>query len=559
MEEIQELLKLGESQLLPEQKSVLGECTPKSRFGLSLHMGYGKSILTIVIALNKKFLTGNTEPFVIICPKTIISSWEVEIRKFFGIKLHYQIMNNDSRNFKLRPDTMVVLTTPETVAKFYKDNDISEKFIKKEQYFDGIVPFPRVKNIYNVPEVPYLRTFYGGNILFHKKWSCVAVDEAHKYTNIETARCQGIAALCSSSRWLLSGTLFDEPAFDRILGYYIMLHWPSFPRSLPDAVAYLSSRNYKGTNETIVTRPTTVIKDLTVNKHVIEHDLNIYEAKIYMSMKETLKQLKAHLRRIHTLNKSEKRKFSSYILAMITFLRQSVVIPILPIANITLDMAEIKDARSELSVILTKQFNKLEIDDFLNDENSAKSSRIQKVLETISKHNKPTDKIVVFSCFRTSLDILEYYVNEEIPIDLYTIKSGMTISARGKLIKEFQETNENSILFTTYEMGSEGLNLQAGNVVIILDFWWNNSKTQQAISRVVRTGQKASEVNIYFYTSNTGIEKALFEKQQDKIILLNEIKTGPMKSSVKTMKIDEILKLIDKNENVKFLNEYYKR
>ena len=83
----------------------------------------------------------------------------------------------------------------------------------------------------------------------------------------------------------------------------------------------------------------------------------------------------------------------------------------------------------------------------------------------------------MFSCFRTSLDILEYFVNEEIAIDIYTLESTMSVIKRGQLISDFNKSEENSILFGTYEMMSEGLNLQSANVVIILDFWWNNAKT----------------------------------------------------------------------------------
>ncbi len=55
-----------------------------------------------------------------------------------------------------------------------------------------------------------------------------------------------------------------------------------------------------------------------------------------------------------------------------------------------------------------------------------------------------------------------------------------------------------------------------------------------------------------------GIERALFAKQQDKIVLANELKTGPAKSEVKVLKIDEILKLIlDTGDNIDFIKKNY--
>ncbi len=554
MELVQPILSVGESFLSEDQISVVKECMQRTVFGMSIPMGYGKTILSIVIGLKRKIESENKEPLLVIASKSLIGGWMVQIKKFFGNKLIYQIINVDSRNFVLKPDTLLVLVTAETAGKFYKENMISEKFITKEKYTEPGVRFPLIKNVYDSPTIPYLKTATGGSILYQKNWSALIIDEGHKYTKISRNRCQALGAIVSKYRLILSGTLFDEPEFERILGYYVILHWPGFPRDLPEATKFLKSSLYRGTKETMVERDKIEI-DVKVNKHVIQHNLSDEEGQIYVSMKKTLSLLRDYCKR--STKKEDRKKFSTYVLAMITYIRQSVVIPILPIANITLEMSELNEIRSELTVLLMEQFNKLNLQKFLNDEASAKSSRVKKVIETILKHNKPTDKIVIFSCFCTSLDMLGYYVNEDVPIDIYKLASTQSVLARGKLIDEFQKSEENSVLFTTYELGAEGLNLQCANVVIILDFWWNQAKTQQAVARVVRRGQTHREVDIYFFTSNTGIEKALFAKQQDKLILLKEIKTGTIKHSVKTLRMEEILRLIDANENYNFLYNSY--
>jgi SNF2 family DNA or RNA helicase len=86
--------------------------------------------------------------------------------------------------------------------------------------------------------------------------------------------------------------------------------------------------------------------------------------------------------------------------------------------------------------------------------------------------------------------------------------------------------------------------------------WWNQPKMAQAIARVIRRGQ-TRDVDVYFFTSNTGIEKALFQKQMDKIVLTDEIKRGKIKTSVRTLKMEEILRLIDCNENYEYLVKMY--
>ncbi len=553
--ELTEILNLGENSLTEEQVLIVKECMQRNVFGLSLPMGQGKTLLSIVTGLKRKIESGNKEPLLVIASKSLIPSWAVEIKKFFGSALIYQIINVDSRNFILNPETMLVIVTSETAGKFYKENMISEQFITKEKYNEPGVRFPLIKNVYNPPKVPYLKTAIGGSILYQKNWAVLIIDEGHKYTKISTNRCQALGAICSKYRLILSGTLFDEPDFERILGYYVTLHWPGFPMDLPEATKFLKSYLFKGTQETVVERAKIELADVKVNKHIIQHNLSEEEGQIYISMKKTLAILRDYCRR--SMKKEDRKKFSSYILSILVYIRQSVVVPIIPIANITLEMSELNEIRSELTVLLMQQFNRLNLQNFLNDEASAKSSRIKEVIKIILKHNKPTDKIIIFSCFCTSLDMLKYYVNEEVPIDIYKLESTQSIIARGKLIDEFQKSEENSVLFGTYELMAEGLNLQCANVVIILDFWWNQAKTSQAVARVVRRGQKHREVDIYFFTSNTGIEKALFAKQHDKLILLDQLKHGTIKNFVKTIKLEEVLKLIDSNENYDFLNRSY--
>jgi SNF2 family DNA or RNA helicase len=548
-------LTIGEPFLSEEQVSIVKECLERKVYGLSLYMGSGKTIISLVVGLKRKILLNNKEPLLVIASKGLISSWEVEIAKFFGTSIIYQVLNVNSKNFILNSDTMLVLVTSETSAKFYKENTIFEKFVVKEKYNEPGVRFALIKNVYDEPKNPYLKTAIGGSIIYQKKWSSLIIDEGHNYTKISTSRCQALGAICSEYRSILSGTILNEPDFERILGYYVILHWPGFPKDLPSATKYLRSPMFKGTKETIIERNKIEVPNVKVNKHIIQYNLSEEEGQIYVSMKKTLAILRDYCKR--SIKKEDRKKFSTYILCMITYIRQSIIIPILPIANITLEMSDLNEFRSELTVLLMEQFNKLNLQKFLNDESSAKSTRIKKVLEVINKHNKPTDKIIVFSCFCTSLDMLEFYVNEEVPIDIYKLNSTQSIKARGKLVKEFQESKENSIFFTTFELGSEGLNLQAANTVIILDFWWNVARIRQAIARVVRRGQMNKEVDIYFFNSNTGIERALFQKQQDKLILLDEIKHGNIKSTVKTLSMDQILKLVDYNENYNFLSTAY--
>jgi SNF2 family DNA or RNA helicase len=273
-----------------------------------------------------------------------------------------------------------------------------------------------------------------------------------------------------------------------------------------------------------------------------------------MSMKNTMKIINAEAKRLSTIRDTENaRRFSSYLLAIITYLRQSVVCPILPIANVALDMSDY-DEKSELSNILLKEVNMLKIGDWFNNENSILSSRMKNVLEVINKHQD--ERLVIFTCFRSCLDIFK----KQLPTDRInlTLSSTMTTNSRAKTLETFGKS-ENGILLLTYELGAEGLNLQISHTILLMDLWWNSGKTQQAIARVLRFGQQSSCVNVYYFTSNTGIEKAVFNKHEDKLIILDEIQEGPLKSSVKEMKVNEIIAIVEKEDNALHLNNINNR
>ena len=119
--------------------------------------------------------------------------------------------------------------------------------------------------------------------------------------------------------------------------------------------------------------------------------------------------------------------------------------------------------------------------------------------------------------------------------------------------------SKNGILLITYQLGAEGLNLQFASTILLTDFWWNASKTQQAIGRIFRYGQIADEINVYFFTSNTGIEKILFQKQKAKLDILAELKVGTIQTKIPMVKMDDIINIIELSDNEKLLKniKYY--
>jgi SNF2 family DNA or RNA helicase len=200
------------------------------------------------------------------------------------------------------------------------------------------------------------------------------------------------------------------------------------------------------------------------------------------------------------------RVISTYLLSMISYLRQSLVCALIPVARLSLNLADHAE-RSNLSHCIMNEINKLHLQEWMNNEQAAQSTRIQQCVKTIQHHSEA--RIVLFTSFRTCLNLLRYYITKHFPErNVYAMESSMSVQKRDETIKQFA-LSANGIILLTYDIGAQGLNLQAGSVCILVDMWWNAAKTIQAIGRILRMGQQNKEIFIYQYTSNTGIEKAI--------------------------------------------------
>lgn len=547
-----QVLEIGRASLNTPQREVLQECLSKKNGGLSVPMGFGKSFLSIVLGLEHKY--GNPSsilpnPILVVASKTLIESWKFEINKFFGTDLKYTVLHQDSQK---NMDTCeldltgidLVLTTPDVVSKYYQKAEIERRFIEREIINEGHFNQYTI-NRYIRPAHPFGTVRTGAYCLFSAKWACLIVDEVQKYTNITSMRCQGLGAICAEHRWAMSGTIFDEPKLERILGYYVIIDDKSFPRTLPAAQKYTNSIYYPGfAKSTVHRKENPAFTPPKINEVIITHEMCAEEKALYVSMKKTMSKINRELDAYKTVRDVENvRRFGSYLMAMLCYLRQCIVCPILPLAKAALDISDFQH-KSHLSETLIKETNDLGISDWLNDPESVCSSRIKECIKVVDKHTN--ERLVVFTCFRTCLDVVKHYMPKNRPV--FTMCSTMNTQKRARVLDEFKDTND-GILLLTYELGAEGLNLQMSHTILMLDFWWNAGKTQQAIARILRYGQKSEIVNVYYFMSNTGVEKAVFEKQSDKLSILNELKDGPMQTKLKSIQVKDIITFIEKEDN----------
>lgn len=537
--------------LKPNQKEVIAEVLDRKMKsgGLSLPLGFGKTRTSICLGL-----THNAGPILVVASKTLGVTWLSEIPKAFGPDFPFEYLHSDHvKNIGLwepKPETKLVLTTPEVLAAAYKEYNLEMLFL------NHIVPeqFGPTNLRYIPPKSPMLLTPHSGpGYIYSNHWGCLIIDEIQNCNNILREKCRAIACVSATYRWGLSGTMFDEPKPERFLGYFTMLHIDG-PRTLPEVTDHMRS-TFKGFRHYIIHRkdnPEFVARP-KYTEQIVRHDLTDKELEIFDTSRNILNDLNKEVKKMKLKGDVDgARLFSAYLLAMITYVRQFLVCPIIPITSVYCDIADFSE-RSQLSTIIAEKFNELNLTRWLNSEEAETSSRFNAIMEKINHH--PDERVIIFSCFRTTITLLQHNINTIGARKTFTISSGSSIPARQVIIKSFEEY-PNGILLLPYSLGAEGLNLQCASVVMLMDLWWNSAKIQQAIGRVFRPGQTALEIFVYIFVSNTGMESEIIRKNIIKKEILDELHNGTSTRKVPTMTVPQIVRVINSEVNEEMLRAF---
>lgn len=533
--------------LYPHQRTIIDEAiekTKKNNFRgacLSLPMGYGKTLISLNLGCELYSF------FLIICSKTLISNWVNEIEKFYDSKLKYEVLHSDyirknMNEWVPKSTTKVIITTPETIAKSYT-NSVRDKFITiNRRTFDYF-------NVYNYPTSPFGNTKKGCKFLHSIKWKGIFIDECQNYTNIECKKSQAIASLCGNHRWLLSGTVFQEPKLHRILGFFLLLGLKE-PRNINDCKDMIKSYNFKGINQyCIIRKDNPKFKNIKLNTHIIKYEMPKQEAICFSMLKDIITKIYEKYKEEMARNHHDEELIKSLkgtLLAMLTYLRQALIIPQIPISKLVMNMTLNHDDDDLIANTLLPVCNNFGISKWLDSEESKISTRIMKCIEILYQHEN--DKTVVFCSFSSCLKYLKYIYDEFGAKNTFILSSDTNIMERSKTLKAFEEC-KSGVLFMTYMLGSEGLNLQCANTIIHLDLYWNKGKENQALARIYRAGQISPNVNQYIIVSNTQLEKIILERQKEKLTILNELQTGRVTSlKISNIKMCEIVKILNNDK-----------
>lgn len=163
------------------------------------------------------------------------------------------------------------------------------------------------------------------------------------------------------------------------------------------------------------------------------------------------------------------------------------------------------------------------------DDYKGGSNKIDTLISVINESISNNHKILVFTSFKTALNIVKEKLDKE-GITSYVIDGSVKSHDRISRVDEFNNNSNPCVFLIMLKSGGTGLNLTGADVVIHLDLWWNPQAENQATDRAHRIGQKNTVEVIKLVTRGT-IEEKILSLQEKKKMLSDKIIDGSVRDS----------------------------
>lgn len=132
-------------------------------------------------------------------------------------------------------------------------------------------------------------------------------------------------------------------------------------------------------------------------------------------------------------------------------------------------------------------------------------------------------KVLMFSQFKTTLNILQNYARDLRGWKVCRIDGGVSQVERRDQIKKFNEDPKYKLFLLSTRAGGQGINLASADTVILFDSDWNPQQDLQAQDRAHRIGQTRPVVIFRLATKGTVEEKLLLDadakRRLEKIVI----------------------------------------
>jgi SNF2 family DNA or RNA helicase len=458
---------------------------------LGMQMGMGKT-LTMLSHLAEE--TEQKSPTLVACPKTAMLTWKQEITKHYQGRFSVLLFRKDEA--KLETLTAEDISNYDIVITNY---DYIRSLCKRLDLFDRLAYKDSRERIIgaNISYKPICNVNTGEALLFSTRWGRIIADESHNFSNFKTALWQSMMCLCSKFKWCLSGTPIRNICDDLYAQY-----------------KFLGYRDGKFDIK--------AFRSLKIDKYIFYMNYEIAGIKLpevnhvrvpIVLEEQNLKIYNYYLEKANEAYDSFTVGTTDFVEVLTLFirLRQVCLAP----WTVTPDLSKLtKQAVDEY------ELSQIELDElseglslWINEKNGTAGMKAPKILKTIELINSVPrgEKVIVFTMFKKVIDLLSVACCDR----SYVVINGDIVGKQRESIITSFKRDDIDVLFISYKIGAESLNLTEANHIILLEPWWCPAVIDQAKSRVHRLGQNKT-TNLYeLYISNNrdffSIEEAILE------------------------------------------------
>ncbi|KIW73653.1 hypothetical protein PV04_01752 [Phialophora macrospora] len=162
-------------------------------------------------------------------------------------------------------------------------------------------------------------------------------------------------------------------------------------------------------------------------------------------------------------------------------------------------------------------------------------------------------KVLIFSQFKTTLDILETYAVELRGWKACRIDGSVAQEDRYAQITSFNTDKSYNLFLLSTRAGGQGINLTAADTVILFDSDWNPQQDLQAMDRAHRIGQTKPVIVYRLATRGTVEETLLFKADSKRKLEKLVIQKGKFKSLLSSgAEVDDIKGVLVNDEFEKY-------
>lgn len=184
---------------------------------------------------------------------------------------------------------------------------------------------------------------------------------------------------------------------------------------------------------------------------------------------------------------------------------------------------------------------------------AGKGPKIEMLLHTI-KQMQDDEKGVVFSQWTAYLDLIGDALREA-GYKFTRIDGSMTTEARTQALEDLNHDDECRFILCSLKAAGVGINCTRANYCYMMDPWWNASIENQAIDRVHRLGQ-ARPVHVFRFVMKNTIEERMLKVQEAKATLGKGTMTKLSAAEEKVAKVTSLKDLFEIQESQDSISDF---